>query len=422
VTEVDRTAENNEIGTGDIPAPLPVVSKSSGLESLDADLYAAVMAGDEAHVRARLGNPDRPLSEAEALLLIRTREREEEISEKIAVAEKLPEHKVTKEAPIAAELPAADEIEPVIIPAGTDEYGGRFEREEARYYDRHGGVYDLHGYQSADGSYRTAAGDVYDKATHTIRLAKGGAAEALPLELLGNGADLLRLAIRIREIRDEVHAEKRALRAAAEKQAAEAAAQNAARIVSGAAQAAGAPKAILPLAAEGASDEAYAAACCAREENEKARFEKMIMAGNFLAAAADHAAGALDHTSCGCLTHGDVHDAAHYMSANIAKGLAPHQLTRYQFNEILNTADALADKLAVALQQPVGTLPSLTDEANESFARLREESASIHRQLREDFTAFAKKDPEAASAVKAVIDMVLAKPRSLFRRPGMAMA
>ena len=42
------------------------------LDTMDADLAAAVQSGDEAHVRARLGG-DRKLSEAEALILIKTR-------------------------------------------------------------------------------------------------------------------------------------------------------------------------------------------------------------------------------------------------------------------------------------------------------------------------------------------------------------
>ncbi len=390
------------------------------IEKLDDGLFAAVLAGDENYVRARLGGADKPLTEAEELLLIRTRRHEDEIAyahvleqEKAQKAEEKEErHEL-----MLAELEAGVAL--AALEEGTDVYGGWLDRKQAVYRDRFGGEYDAKGYLFANGSYKTAGGDIYDAAAHTVRFAVGGPDIALSGDLLGMGADVLRLAIRISEIREQARMEALETAGIAPAEAAQAA-QTAAGTVHAIVSAA--PKALaasLPsLRSAVDSDAAYADFCAAQEKAEKAKFLKLAEGGDFKAAAYAAPGGALDAMDCNCLTHKDVRKAADIMSENLAKGLAPHMMTRYQFKDILCMADDAEDKLACALRaHPVdldmGPPSPLTQAANNAFSRMPPVANDIGYNLR---------DKAAAVFGKPANDPLANILKKSLRRTGMAMA
>jgi hypothetical protein len=360
-------------------------------------------------------------------LLIRTRDREEEIEYKLAQEQKLPHRRHAAGETSKLGLFTEEEASAAaVLPFATDEYGGRFERDEARYYDRFGGVYDIHGYQSADGSYRTAAGDHYDAETHTVRYAAGGS-EALPTDLTGFGAELLRLAIQIAEIREDMRAGQAAGRSPATVQAEQAAALAVATIAGAATAAKGqqtkAGFAASRVAAAAENDTAYEAACCARDEAEKAKFEKAVMNGDFRADAAAAEGGANKHLSCCHVDHRDVRKAASFMKDNIAAGRVPHRMTRYQYQDVLRMADDIEQLVSCTLNQPIQVvLPGLSAEANEAFAAAKGDTKGLCRKLMVDFAAFAKRNKISSEEAAAGIVAALKKPANLLRRAGMGMA
>lgn len=414
-----------------------------GLENVDDDLFAAIMRGDETRVRGRIGGSDKILSEAEALILIRTREHEEEIEYEKMLEQKFDADGDDDEDPALWQV-VGHEADMGRRPGfhffghDCDKYGGRYDRKKVRYHDRFGGFYDTKGYQFADGSYKTAGGDHYDAATHTVRLAIGGPAEQLPIELLGHGADVLRVACKIAALRAEKRrgaiAELRevatvtadALAAAQEMQTAEAAAQRAVHTVTGAA-----PKAVAASATftKAANDEttAYMAASADREADELAQFERMVGSEDFQRTASDGAGDGLEHMSCSSCTRQELRMAAAVVGDNILKGNLPHQLNRYHYQNIISMVDddedGQVDRLKLRLNNgaPISiSVPPLTPEANHAFRKMLKGVVVAACRLKDHATAaFAKKEPESPYEATIAQAMEQQKPRlNFFRRAG----
>lgn len=406
---------------------------AKGLAGVDDELYAAVKSGNELRVRARMGGTDKIMSEGEAIILIRTRRHAEEIAYKKTLEQHLvTEEKDSKEEPFWGIFghDAAKDAKQSPHLFGRDAYGGRYDSKKARYHDRFGGTYDAKGYQFADGSYKTAAGDYYNAAAHTVQLAIGGPAEMLPIELLGHGADVLRVAATIAALR----AEKRrgalselrevasitagALASAKELQAAEAAAEKAVGSVTGAA-----PKAVPASATftKAADDEtaAYMAAAADREAEELAHFERMVAGEDFQRDAGGGPGEGLGHMSCNRFTRKDLRLAACVVGENIGCGRQPRQLNRFHYQTILSMVDDDEDGLADRLQLNLVVPTPLREEANGAFRRVAKTVAVASIKLKDLATAaFAKKSP-ADGAYEAIVEAMEQKPRlNFFRRMG----
>lgn len=170
------------------------------LENMDADLFDAVKAGDETHVRARLGG-DRKLSDAEAAILVKTQHEEEvrnyELQQQAQAQQSADLHRkeeVEKDVSdfsryysywnqqAAADQQAQDREEirreereaffaKYTDPRGgyRDLEGGYYDVEKGTYTDKDGGEHDNYdGYKFKDGSYRDKYGNFYNAETHTI--------------------------------------------------------------------------------------------------------------------------------------------------------------------------------------------------------------------------------------------------------------
>ena len=170
-----------------------MAKKSPGLEGIDTDLYNAMMAGDEQYVRSRLGG-DRKLSEAEALILIKTREEEEIHAYEAQQAQMLQQKQ--------DEPTEATDLRPRIEydrdPSATtqytsnmDAYGGRMSYDDNgnwEYRDRFGGSYDAFGYTDKDGNLKTVTGTTVDTQGN-ITLSNGKKYEPLTTPLTKEDAD-----------------------------------------------------------------------------------------------------------------------------------------------------------------------------------------------------------------------------------------
>ncbi|MDI1226096.1 MAG: hypothetical protein PSY14_00225 [bacterium] len=158
--------------------------KPLDLGSVDSDLFSAILSGEVEFVRSRFRGNDR-MSDAEAILMIRTRRAEEEkVYAKHVAAEHYqqeqedPSKKVgaaffggmTYDAYMRNQSRPADGNTRQGIPEA-DLFGGYY--MSGRYFDAYGGAYDQHGYQFANGNYKTAAGDLFDMAKGVITLLDG---------------------------------------------------------------------------------------------------------------------------------------------------------------------------------------------------------------------------------------------------------
>jgi hypothetical protein len=380
------------------------------LETVDDDLYAAMKAGDEVHVRARLGGSDKPLTEAEEIILVRTRQIEEEMAygQMLEAMDAAADDDDEEPATGMFYMDTVHHVSHAAMLMGADVYGGRYDRKRARYFDKFGGAYDAHGYMSPDGSYRTAAGDHYDGSSHSIRLAVGGQ-QYLPEHLLGHGADVVRLAVRIAEIREAARAE---------------------RLAAESSETTAAPRAVdtMPVHAAAKSEAAFVAACCAQDAAEKARFEKIATDADFQRAANETPGGGMDHMSCRCVTSKEVKMAADILAENIANGNIPALLTRYHYKNILDLADDAEDRLAVKLQKQkddfedaIAQLNSITNDANNAFAKGGNNAVmDLGYALKDKADAvFGRKS--MMPVIENALAAVTGKPRNLFRRPGATM-
>ena len=159
------------------------------LATMDADLTAAVQSGDEAHVRARLGG-DRKLSEAEALILIKTREEEERIAYQLSHVQDVQTadvHRNEENESLFGWRHANNDWEGQARTTSAFQSGGAREavQRDGFIYDADGGrtdaTYGFH--QDRYGTITTRAGDVFDARSNTYTLANGQKGELLTPEL-----------------------------------------------------------------------------------------------------------------------------------------------------------------------------------------------------------------------------------------------
>ncbi len=183
-------------------------SKPLDLGSVDSDLFSAILSGDVEFVRSRFRGNDR-MSDAEAILMIRTRRAEEEkvyakefAASQFETAQEDPSKKVgaaffggmTYDAYMRNQSrPDNGETRQGVQEA--DLFGGYV--MGGSYRDAYGGTYDQYGYEYANGNYKTIAGDLFDMAKGTITLATGGAVIPLMAGLEKQGAGVLKISVQI---------------------------------------------------------------------------------------------------------------------------------------------------------------------------------------------------------------------------------
>lgn len=190
-------------------------NKPLDLGSVDSDLFSAILSGEVEFVRSRFRGNDR-MSDAEAILMIRTRRAEEEkVYAKHVAAEHYKEEQQDPSKKIGAAffggmtydaymrnqsrpdngqnrqgVPEADLFGGYIMPNG--------------YRDAFGGTYDQYGYTYANGNYKTVAGDFFDMAKGTITLASGGAVIPLMAGLEKEGASVLQMGVQVADAFDNI--------------------------------------------------------------------------------------------------------------------------------------------------------------------------------------------------------------------------
>lgn len=148
------------------------------LDSVDSELFSAMMTGNEQLIRSRFAaNPDHRLSEAEMAILVQTRHMEEVNTYKALEEAEDKKHLLHEEEKAESEfiilsrfMERADQEEsgePKKDPYAVDDYGGHLDKD-GNYYDRFGGHYDTTGYEFKDGSYTSITGDHFDAKTCKI--------------------------------------------------------------------------------------------------------------------------------------------------------------------------------------------------------------------------------------------------------------
>jgi hypothetical protein len=181
---------------GKTQADIKIRNGQVNLENMDDDLAAAVKAGDEQHVRARLGG-DRKLSDAEALILIKTREEEERIAYQQAHATDAQTADVHRkedgDGSFWSRVSKDWEAEPQSSTRVMAQ-GGRGQGEvqpDGFIYDAQGGRTDatFGFHQDKEGNITTKNGDVFDAKTNTYRLANGETGQTLTPELQAAGKE-----------------------------------------------------------------------------------------------------------------------------------------------------------------------------------------------------------------------------------------
>lgn len=192
--------------------------KPLDLGSVDSDLFSAILAGEVEFVRSRFRGNDR-MSDAEAILMIRTRRAEEEkaytkeyAAAQFEQAQEDPSKKIgaaffggmTYDAYMRnMSRPEKGENRAGVPEA--DLFGGYFMPNG--YRDAYGGTYDSYGYTFANGNYKTIAGDLFDMAKGTITLASGGAVIPLMAGLEKEGASVLKMGVQVADAFDDVFAQ-----------------------------------------------------------------------------------------------------------------------------------------------------------------------------------------------------------------------
>lgn len=178
---------------GKTKADIEIASGSVTLDNMDADLTSAVQSGDETHVRARLGG-DHKLSEAEALILIRTQEVEERQAYNARQAQETETADVHRrednDSIFATHHANRDwQGQGQVYRGGNSNFAsmhsGHNLSADSFTYDREGGrtdrVYGFH--QTHDGTITTKRGDVFNAKTNTYKLANGQTGHTLTPEL-----------------------------------------------------------------------------------------------------------------------------------------------------------------------------------------------------------------------------------------------
>ncbi len=191
--------------------------KPLDLGSVDSDLFSAILSGDVEFVRSRFRGNDR-MSDAEAILMIRTRRAEEEkvhakqvATSQFETAQEDPSKKVgaaffggmTYDAFMRNQSrPDNGETRQGVQEA--DLFGGYI--MGGTYRDAFGGTYDQYGYEYANGNYKSASGDLFDMAKGIITLADGVSVIPLMAGLEKDGASVLKMTEQVKElINDEIN-------------------------------------------------------------------------------------------------------------------------------------------------------------------------------------------------------------------------
>lgn len=193
-------------------------NKPLDLGSVDSDLFSAILAGEVEFVRSRFRGNDR-MSDAEAILMIRTRRAEEEkvyakefAAAQFEQAQEDPSKKIgaaffggmTYDA-YMRNMSRPDKGENRVGVKEADLFGGYFMPNG--YRDAFGGTYDSYGYTFANGNYKTIAGDLFDMAKGTITLASGGTVIPLMAGLEKEGASVLKMGVQVADAFDNVFAQ-----------------------------------------------------------------------------------------------------------------------------------------------------------------------------------------------------------------------
>lgn len=179
--------------------------KPLDLGSVDSDLFSAILSGEVEFVRSRFRGNDR-MSDAEAILMIRTRRAEEEkthakqvAASQFEQAQEDPSKKVgaaffggmTYDA-YMRNLSRPDDGKTRQGVQEADLFGG-YIMANGNYRDAFGGTYDQYGYEYANGNYKSASGDFFDMAKGVITLADGVSVIPLMAGLEKDGASVLQM-------------------------------------------------------------------------------------------------------------------------------------------------------------------------------------------------------------------------------------
>lgn len=189
--------------------------KPLDLNSVDSDLFSAILAGEVEFVRSRFRGNDR-MSDAEAILMIRTRRAEEEKAySKEVAASQFQQEQEDPAKKIGAAFFGGMTYDAYMRNMSRPEKGENREGvQEADlfggyimpngYRDAFGGTYDKYGYTFANGNYKTIAGDLFDMAKGTITLASGGAVIPLMAGLEKEGASVLQMGVQVADAFDNI--------------------------------------------------------------------------------------------------------------------------------------------------------------------------------------------------------------------------
>lgn len=179
--------------------------KPLDLGSVDSDLFSAILSGEVEFVRSRFRGNDR-MSDAEAILMIRTRRAEEEkVHAKHVAASQFEQAQEDPSKKIGAAFFGGMTYDAFMRNQSRPDDGktrqgvqeadlfGGFIMANGNYRDAFGGTYDQYGYEYANGNYKSASGDFFDMAKGVITLADGVSVIPLMAGLEKDGASVLQM-------------------------------------------------------------------------------------------------------------------------------------------------------------------------------------------------------------------------------------
>lgn len=180
-------------------------NKPLDLGSVDSDLFSAILSGEVEFVRSRFRGNDR-MSDAEAILMIRTRRAEEEkVHAKHVAASQFEQAQEDPSKKIGAAFFGGMTYDAFMRNQSRPDDGktrqgvqeadlfGGFIMANGNYRDAFGGTYDQYGYEYANGNYKSASGDFFDMAKGVITLADGVSVIPLMAGLEKDGASVLKM-------------------------------------------------------------------------------------------------------------------------------------------------------------------------------------------------------------------------------------
>lgn len=179
--------------------------KPLDLGSVDSDLFSAILSGEVEFVRSRFRGNDR-MSDAEAILMIRTRRAEEEkVHAKHVAASQFEQAQEDPSKKVGAAFFGGMTYDAFMRNQSRPDNGqtrqgvqdadlfGGFIMANGNYRDAFGGTYDQYGYEYANGNYKSASGDFFDMAKGVITLADGVSVIPLMAGLEKDGASVLQM-------------------------------------------------------------------------------------------------------------------------------------------------------------------------------------------------------------------------------------